>query len=119
MIEHRAERRLFASSAALTDAYKRSVPAFNQSVLYAADQFGRERVGDIGQQDSDHLSLLTLQGSRQPVGVIVEFLYHPHDLFAHCLTDVTALIDDARNGHRRDTRFGRNVDDCRMTRFVW
>src|SRR5262245_27424391 len=44
---------------------------------------------------------LAPQTARQPVRVVVQLLDRPLDLLPRLAADVAALVDDARDGHRR------------------
>src|SRR5215475_1030694 len=113
VVEERPQRRLFALNAALAGADERRIAARKQRLLNPPDEFRRERIGDVRQQYADDVCALTLQAARQPVRVVVQFLDRPLDLLPRIAADVAALVDDARDGHRRHPGPVRDVHDGR------
>src|SRR5499426_598799 len=113
VVEERTQRRLFALNAALAGADERRIAAREQRLLNPPDEFRRERVGDVRQQYADDVRALALQAAGQPVRVVVQFIDRPLDLLPRIAADVAALVDDARDGHRRHTGPARDVHDGR------
>jgi hypothetical protein len=84
----------------------------------AADDESEERIGDIGDDHAERVRLPLDQAAREPARDVAEFRDRGLYALAGGVADARALVDDARNSHRRDAGVDRHVVDRRSHRLV-
>ena len=109
--DHVLEVAALALEVALRVAEDDVVAGAPGDLLDAADDEGEERVGDVRHDHSEGARLALDQPAGEPVGDVAELRDRRLHAPARVGTDAGAVVDDARNGHRRNTGVARNVVD--------
>ena len=72
--------------------------------LYAEHQFGKEWVGDLGDDEGDRRCTTGGQPARDDVGPVTELADCVQNALPRCFGDFALIVDDSRYGLDRDIR---------------
>ena len=85
------------------------VVMFQGHLFHAANQFGEEGIGDVGDGQTDDEAAVGGETARGTIGPVVQFFDGSQDFLARLRTDVVVVVNDARHRLGRNTGSAGNI----------
>ena len=74
------------------------IASFVGGLMYGLREFGKEGVGEVGNDESDRVSRASSRGRSKPVGSITELIRITDNLLCHLIRDRASAIQCVRDG---------------------